>query len=353
VTYINPRQKTLRHLDRIMGWQRGETPAPVTVEWDLSNRCYLGCRDCHFAHTHVRGPWASTVRLLPMAYDGTGDLADTELVLRTIADFKAFGVQGIVWSGGGEPTLHPDWRFILRAAKDAGLQQGMYTAGGLLDLDDAYLLGTLADWVVVSLDACDRQSYYDEKKVDRFQDASNAIRWMSDAKAATIGVSYLLHHENFHRAAAMLTHARELGATYTTFRPTIQTAADQPSVVTGDREWIDVAAPILQWLEQQPDVEVDRPRFEAYRDWQGHGYTQCHGIRLNTTITPDGRVWICPQRRGVTAIGDLRSESFAAVWARHPRQFAVDAGCRVACRLHPVNLTLSALETPQTHEAFL
>jgi len=74
---------------------------------------------------------------------------------------------------------------------------------------------------------------------------------------------------------------------------------------------------------------------------------------LNTTITPDGRVWLCPQRRGVSALGDLRRESFTDIWARHPRTFTVDAGCRAMCRLHPVNETLAALRTPRAHEAFV
>ncbi len=104
-----------------------------------------------------------------------------------------------------------------------------------------------------------------------------------------------------------------------------------------------------------PDVEVQPERFLDYRDWHGHGYDACKGIRLNATITPDGRVWICPQRRGVagSCLGDLRTESFGTIWARHPGAFAVDAGCRVMCRLHPINQTLASLERPLAHEAFV
>ncbi len=208
---------------------------------------------------------------------------------------------------------------------------------------------------MVSLDAADRQTYYDEKKVDKFASACQAISWMAEAGSAVVGVSFLLHAENFHRAAAMLTLARELGATYTTFRPAIQTAADQPSICTADREWVSVADPILRYLAQQPDVEIDVARFNAYRDWTSHGYSACQGVRLNATITPDGRVWLCPQRRGMagSCIGDLRTESFTDLWAKHPGHYTVDDGCRVMCRLHPVNQTIAALSTPMAHEAFV
>lgn len=354
MTYIDPRGKLFRHIDRLAAWDRGETPAPVTVEWDLSNRCVLGCQDCHFAHTHTRGPWAVQPRTLPMAFDGTGDLADMDLVSRTLEQMQAAGVRSIVWSGGGEPTTHPHWIEAVEMAYWRGFEQGMYTCGGLLTEATGVRLAKAASWVVVSLDAADAETYAREKGVpaSRFDAACKGLAALTGGKA-TVGASFLLHADNWHRAGDMLALARELGATYTTFRPAIQTAPNAPSRVTGSREWVMEALPELVGLESEHDVELDAARFVAYAGWQGHGYSQCHGIRLNTTITPDGRVWVCPQRRGVSALGDLRRESFADIWARHPRSFTVDAGCRVMCRLHPVNETLDALQTPRAHEAFV
>ncbi len=354
MSFINPRGKVLRHLSRIAGWNRGEKPSPVTIEWDLSNRCVLGCQDCHFAHTHVKGPWATKPRLLPMAYESTGDLADTGLVMRAMDELHSAGVKGIVWTGGGEPTTHPDWLDIVKYAHLRGFDQGMYTLGGLLTPSTAMTLAKLATWVVVSLDCADAETYAAEKGVPpaRFDAACNGLVALTGHKA-TVGASFLLHSQNWYRAGDMLALARSLGATYTTFRPAVQTSNDRPSQPLGDRAWIDEAAQFLARLEYEPDVEINIARFREYANWSGHGYTQCHGIRLNTTITPDGRVWICPQRRGVTAIGDLRTESFAEVWAKHPRSYAVDDQCRALCRLHPVNQTMAALETPVAHEAFI
>jgi MoaA/NifB/PqqE/SkfB family radical SAM enzyme len=354
MNYVDSRSKVFRHLNRLVGWDTGDTPAPVTVEWDLSNRCYLGCQDCHFAHTHVRGPWASKDRILPMAYDGTGDLADMGLVKRALKEMAVAGVQGIVWSGGGEPTTHPQFAQALALASSYRLRQGLYTAGGLLTQDSADVIADLCEWVVVSLDTRDAKTYQAEKGVtgEQFAKASQGIRWLSAGKAV-IGVSFLLHELNWNKATSMLALARALGATYTTFRPAIKTSPDQPSVCTDDRSWIDHAATTLEHLSEQPDVELDLARFRNYQHWAGHGYTDCHGIRLNTTVTPDGRVWLCPQRRGVSCLGDLRIESFETIWERHPGTFRVDAGCRVMCRLHPVNETLASIERPRAHEAFV
>jgi MoaA/NifB/PqqE/SkfB family radical SAM enzyme len=356
VTFIDPRAKVLRHLDRLVAWDRGETPAPVTVEWDLSNRCSLGCQDCHFAHTHSRGPWAQKPRLLPMAYDGTGDLAHAPLVMRGLTELAEAGVQGVIWSGGGEPTLHPAWQDCVQVAHDCGLQQGMYTLGGHFTVESARHLATVASFVVVSLDAADADTYAQEKGVprSRFQAACDGVVHLVGHRAA-IGLSFLLHAKNWMKAADMHALARMLGATYATFRPAIQFDADRPAQPNADRAWVTDALPMLDALARESDVELAPDRFIAYRDWQSHGYSQCTGIRLNTTITPDGRVWLCPNRRGVadSLVGDLRVESFADLWARHPRAYAVNDQCRVMCRLHTVNTTLDTLAQPRAHEAFL
>lgn len=355
MTYIGG--KVGAHLGRLAAWQVGEKPAPVTVEWDLSNRCVLGCQDCHFAHTHVKGPWASKPRTLPMAFDSTGDLAELALVERALFDMTMAGVLGVIWSGGGEPTTNPAWLTIMSQAKDCGLEQGIYTLGGLLTQASGRKLARLASWAVVSLDAPDGPTYAAEKGVspERFDAACNGVRWLAEAGPAVVGVSFLLHENNWFRAPDMLRLSRTLGATYTTFRPAIRTSPAQPSLCTDDRAWVTRGYPTLEALAQEHDVEIDPTRFAAYRDWQGHGYASCEGPKLNTTITPDGRVWACPQKRGIASgyLGDLRTESFEAIWARHPGQFAVDADCRVMCRLHQVNQTLNALAPRGVHEAFV
>jgi MoaA/NifB/PqqE/SkfB family radical SAM enzyme len=356
VTYIAPAAKVLRHLDRLAAWQAGDKPAPVTVEWDLSNRCSLGCQDCHFAHTHSKGPWTAKARTLPMAFDSTGDLADAVMVKRALTEMSTAGVKSIVWSGGGEPTLHPKWEQVLIHAHVEGLEQGMYTLGGHLDNEKARLLAGLTEFVVVSLDAPDSATYAQEKGVPspRFDAACNGISLLAK-HGGTVGVSFLLHSKNWNRVADMHALARRLGATYTTFRPVVRWESQTPAQTNDDRSWMYQALPLLKEMSYHADVEVDVSRFEQYLGWKGHGYSTCYGIRVNSVVTPDGRMWLCCNRRGMpeSCLGDLRTESFGAIWARHPASFKVNDQCRTMCRLHPVNQVLSSLETPRAHEAFV
>jgi MoaA/NifB/PqqE/SkfB family radical SAM enzyme len=356
MTYIAPRQKVFAHLDRLAAWKAGDRPAPVTLEIDLSNRCPLACTSCHFSYTHVRGPWVARNRVLPMAHDKGGDLAYADVFMRALTEAARFGVKSVVWTGGGEPTTHPSWQTIIDHAHGVGLEQGMYTMGGLLTPVTGRFLAERAKWVVVSLDAPSAAMYAVEKSVpeSRFDAACRGIESLVGHKAA-VGVSFLLHECNWGFAEEMLALARDLGATYTTFRPTIRTVPSDQSKCTDDRSWITDALPTLTALSQQPDVELDPHRFEQYRDWVKHPYSACYGIRMSATITPDARVWVCPNRREFegSCLGDLKKESFASIWARHPGSWTDFADCRVMCRLHAVNESLSAVYQPRQHEAFI
>lgn len=354
-TFISP-SKVFAHVDRLSAWKHGEKPAPVTVEIDLSNACSLACQSCHFAHTHVAGPWASKRRDLPDGYQVTGKFADWTTLTRALDDMAYEGVQAVVWSGGGEPTLHPEFEAFVFRAERAGLQQGLYTLGGHIDGSLGEFLRSRLSWAVVSLDAPDGSSYAAEKGVhpSRFDDACAGVRALVGG-SCDVGVSFLLHAKNWQRTGEMLALARSLGATYATFRPTIETSPARPSVCDADRSWVTDALPYLRSLADEPDVEVSPDRFVAYRDWNGHGYGACLGIRLVTTITPDGKVWVCPNRRGVpgSELGDLSHESFGEIWARHPGRWTDFSGCRVMCRLHAVNQVMDRIHTPMAHEAFV
>ena len=359
MTYIDPRGKPFAHLQRLAAWQAGQMAPPVTVEWDLSNRCSLGCAACHFAYTHTRGPWAHRGRELPMHHSHGGDLADAGLVRKALEGARDFGVQGVVWTGGGEPTLHPDWLPIVQHAHALGLAQGMYTLGGHFTAESAAALSEMASWVVVSLDADKPDAYAAEKGClpIRWHAACQGIKWLSEGRAK-VGVSFLLHETNWPRMHLMVDLARELGADYATLRPTILTSAADPATPMGDRSWVDAALPMLRALERDPFVEADARRFEQWRDWQPgvRMYGACHGIKLNATVTPDLRVWVCPNRREFndgSCLGDLSRETWPEVWARHPGAWTDFTACRAMCRLHAVNETLGEVFRERPHAQFI
>lgn len=359
-TYIDPAGKILAHTDRIEAWRQGDHPAPVNLEWDLTNRCSLGCKGCHFAYTHTRGPLAGTMNKPAHAIDG-GDVAPVEMVKKALREAAAAGVLSVTWTGGGEPTLHPAFDEIITYAAALGFKQGMYTHGGHINLYRGQLISRVMDWVVISLDADNAEDYAAYKGVApaMFGRAKAGAEYViKGGGPCKVGVSFLINADNWWKAPYMIDLARGMGATYSTFRPMVEYSMSDPNVMQGDRSWVTEA---MLWLdaetENAADIEYVPQRFIEYRDWNDHGrgYTVCHGIKFSATVTPNGKVWVCPNRREFpdSCIGDLSVESFDDVWARHPAKWVDLSKCRALCRLHIMNRTLWEVYRPREHAEFV
>lgn len=353
---MDPARKLLGHVDRLAAIKAGKRPPPVNVEIDLSNRCSLGCRWCHFAYTHSRGPLAGAKT--PLAYTETGDLMDRKLALDIVRQLATAGVRSVTWSGGGEPTLHPDFGRIVAETVRLRLDQGLYTHGGHLDEETAAILKRGVIWVFVSLDAACGDDYARLKGVpaSRFREVVEGIKRLVRAKGkATVGIGYLVNRETKAGLERMLRLKRELGADYIQFRPSILYDPAHPSRLNEDTGWLDedfIAR--LAALAGEPDVILDLNRFLLYRNWQEHGYGTCWWSALQTVITPNGLVWGCLNKRGhkPAALGDLTQESFANIWQAAPIRM-VDGDCRVMCRGHLPNLSLAALGGEGEHRNFI
>lgn len=354
-TYINPSLKLFGHMDRLHALQRGERPAPVNVEIDLSNRCSLGCEWCHFAYTHTRGPLAGK-RDKPQDAIAGGDLMDTPLARAILEQLHESGVKSVTWTGGGEPTLHPDFNQIINCAGRLDLEQGLYTHGGHIDDMRAGLLKGLFTWVFVSLDECTAATYQRSKGADRFDAVCANVRRLVDAAGkATVGLGFLLHNHNYNQVPQMVALGRELGVDYVQFRPTVHFEQATPGQLAEDTRWVGWAIGHLNAYANNSFVIADTERFRMYRDWGGHGYATCYWSGLQTVITPNGKVWRCTNKREHpdALLGDLSVESFADVWARSGGPCSVDGACRILCRGHLANLTLDKVMQPMPHGAFI
>lgn len=354
-TYINPHAKLFGHLDRLHAIKLGQRSAPVNVEIDLSNRCSLGCSWCHFAYTHTRGPLAGKVDKPHGAIDG-GDLMEWKLAVTVLEQLQTVGVKSLTITGGGEPTLHPDFDNFVRFAKACLLEVGLYTHGGHINQERAELLKRLCTWVFISLDECTPETYRQSKGVDRFQAATDGIRRLVAAEGkATVGIGFLLHKENHHQAREMVALGRSLGVDYVQFRPTILYQQDAPGELAEDTAWISWAVGRLNEFAGDPFVIADIDRFRQYQNWTGHGYSTCYWSAMQTVITPNGKVWRCTNKREHPSalLGDLSVESFADVWARSGGPCSVDGECRIFCRGHLANQTLTPLMMEQPHANFI
>src|SRR5689334_6845387 len=85
--------KVLHHIDRLQALANNQDIAPVTIEIDPVAYCNHACEWCVDPIHHPTQMKDSLYRSL----------------LQELTTFSVggFGVEGIVFKGGGEPTLHP------------------------------------------------------------------------------------------------------------------------------------------------------------------------------------------------------------------------------------------------------
>jgi len=200
--------RVLQHTERLRAVLRGkpESIAPVTVELWPSLSCNARCPTCPYRLSDARAEAdrAENLFLWP--------ISEAERILVELAQA---GVNSVIFTGGGEPLLHPEISRMIRCAKKAGLRWALFTNGHNLDRAlAAELLALEPDFFRVSLDAGDPEEYgavYGARPEQFFRVVTNVIGAATTAakmRFRGFGLSYTLDptasDADLHRIAQML-----------------------------------------------------------------------------------------------------------------------------------------------------
>jgi len=180
--------KIVHQHDKLEDLRMGRQTAPVQVHLVPSNRCN---QSCGFAY---RMPESSSNQ----NFDDK-DIIPTEKLFEIIESCKVMGVQGIQFTGGGEPLVHPDIKCALRLTKKLGLKVGLVTNGQALDDE---LIDILSDvsWVRISMDAVQKGTYsiLRRTKGSNFDKVVANIEKLALKKSSTIlGVGFVVCRDNY------------------------------------------------------------------------------------------------------------------------------------------------------------
>ncbi len=319
--YIDPTRKILRHPMRIDSMRQGRLTYPINVELDLSDRCNLRCTHCDFAHTR---------RNCDMSLN----------LVRNIIPQLAHNVKAITLTGGGEPTMNPDFEEIVFTIKQHHLSLGMYT-NGVKFYPDAF--GEM-EWVYIGLDARDERDFQRIKGADCFEMVIDTITRFAEIKQKTVlGLGFLLDEHNFQNVERMAKLGQGLQVDYVQFRPIVGLE---------NYEWIGDALDCLWNLDMLVPVYFPAPRFIDLRDKPPRGYEICRGSTFVPCIGADGTLWVCPNTRGLRSLSSLAIGSFQELWRRRPTQ-RVGRDCREMCRNHRLNQTLEYVCSTRPHDNFV
>jgi len=110
-TYTSNVSKLLKHLPKIKLLQDGKRPSPVMFHMSPANPCNLTCSFCCFANRTLK------------------EMLTLDQMKKAIDSFVELGATGMELTGGGEPTLHPDFGKVVNYAYEKGLKIGVVTNG--------------------------------------------------------------------------------------------------------------------------------------------------------------------------------------------------------------------------------
>jgi MoaA/NifB/PqqE/SkfB family radical SAM enzyme len=208
--------KAAWHLDRIEALRRGEHVAPVHVHFVPSDLCNQDCGWCAYRwsdyssnqHFNDEKGNHNPNRRIP-----------TAKALEMIADFAAMDVKAIEFTGGGEPTVHPDIDQLVAASIDRGLAAAMVSNGVLVRRKLPAELAQRLAWWRISVDAATPATYALTRRSPEahFAQARETIEWLAKLKGAdgsgpTLGMGFAVTRDNYKEIIEGARLAREWGA---------------------------------------------------------------------------------------------------------------------------------------------
>ena len=338
--------KILKHLGRVKSWMEGSNPYPITVEFDMTNQCNHACPGCIGTANKDKSDHLSKKRAKDIIYE-----------------LGTLGIKGLMFSGGGEPLMHPYTIDMVTRAAEQGIDAGFITNGTLLDDDSARILVDNCKWIRISLDADGPEMYKMTHGVDEdiWHRTLANIKMLVDTKRreetdVTIGIGFLTSEKTAPGMLEATRVAKELGVDYIQFRAYYNDTFDIGSYNYFSK---------CQELEnEQFKVVCSYSRCDEIRKYNRltpyyRGYDKCYGHQFATVIGADAKVYLCCHMRGKEeyVLGDLNTNSFWEIWHSDRRKEVIEKltfkDCIPFCRCDPFNKILWQLKKEREHVNFL
>jgi MoaA/NifB/PqqE/SkfB family radical SAM enzyme len=275
----------------------------------------------------------------------------TAKALEILDDCAAVGVKAIEFTGGGEPTVHPDHRLIIARAQALGLETGLVTNGVLLRDDPCF---HALDWLRISLDAGKAETYQNIRASKAWPKVMGNLRLAAGLVKPYTGVGFVVTRENWSEIGAACLIAKNAGIKYV--RLSAMFSAEAASYYDG-------LLPSIREERQRAQLfnDVDFKVIDLFGDRienldQGApDYDFCGKQQFVLYVGGDQKIYTCCTNAYTTAgeIGDLRQQRFAD-WLKGHRRFDFNArGCH-HCQFSQTNRNINfLLEKDPTHVNFV
>jgi len=329
--------KILCHKDRldpyIAGYPNVCNTVPITIELDLTNACTHRCPRC----AGMRTLDSIVENSFPVL--GDGEEIPDEHAANYISQIAVCGVHGLIFTGGGEPSVHWSLVPLIKLATNLGLDVGLITNGSLLHRHDMASVVPLCSWIRFSVDAGTPGEYLRTHGRDAtewnqvWKNIRTTIEQRGDA-ITTIGVGFLADETNIEELPLLASLCDGAHIDYLQVRPFHSGLAFDPrAMIEKTRDLFKDSRLRIVASDQKYDFLSTPERT----------YTRCHIGQFASVICADEKVYLCCHTRGIPqfCLGDLRTTSLADILKSERRWFVLAKlnvnDCPLLCRGDQVN----------------
>lgn len=313
--------KMLAHIDRLRGERK-----PVTADIFLTNYCNNRCRYC----TYSRWDFDSGARA--MSFDE---------FRRYAGRLRELGVEGFILTGGGEPTLCPDFLRITEWLEGERLHYGVNTN---FNKPGVFFR---PDFLKVSLDGFDEDSYQRWRGVRMYgQVVANIVAFEAwcrmHSPKTRIGVQCVAR--NVEDVRAFYEANRSLPVAYFSFRPLESTGGECYASAAAQGQARAVRTAIEELAERDGRVYLN------YKwDFVGTRPQGCPASWAQIAVNERGEVMFCCHKP-TEIVGHVMDEDIL----EKKRMASTDANlCDVPCRMSGPNRFMLGMEGLHVDSEFL
>lgn len=340
--------KAAWHIRRIQDLREEKDIVPTKVQLILSDLCD---HDCHFCTHRMSGGFAAENFADASGNRNPNRRIPTAKALEILDDCAALGVEAIEFTGGGEPTIHPDCMAIIAHAQGLGLKTGLVTNGGHLKPHPAIEALT---WLRISLDAGTQGTHQRMRRTSAWPRVMSGLAYASTLKGPYVGVGFVVTRENWGELALGAQRVKALGIPY--LRISAMFSEGGAGYYDGLLDLIDAQRAEVRAMECATFKVVDYfGNRVADLEAGAPDYPFCAHQQFVLYVGGDQKVYTCCTNAYTVRgeIGDLSGQRFSE-WIKSHRRFDFDArGCHT-CQFHATNTTVNyLLEKSPAHVEFV
>jgi len=127
--YTSTGAKFWRHPDQMISFLHGTGKSVISTHISPTGNCNLNCEYCSVSKRKKH------------------DQLEVDTIIKYIEDLIPRGLKAVIFTGGGEPTIHPQWNEIVLKLRLHNLKFGLITNG--IDLEDRNL--EIFNWIRISV----------------------------------------------------------------------------------------------------------------------------------------------------------------------------------------------------------